>query len=34
MGRMRAFSLARNAVDLVLFCVDFNLRRWLVLAAT
>lgn len=34
MGRMRAFSLARNAVDLVLFCFAFNLRRWLVLAAT
>jgi IS5 family transposase len=30
MGRMRAFSLARNAVDLVLFCFAFNLRRCLV----
>lgn len=31
MGRMRAFSLLRNAVDLSLFCIAFNLRRWLVL---
>jgi len=32
MGRMRAFSLARNAADLTLFCMAFNLRRWLKLA--
>jgi len=28
MGRMRAFSLARNAVDLHLFAIAVNLRRW------
>ncbi|MBL0897403.1 MAG: transposase [Reyranella sp.] len=28
MGRMRAYSLARNAVDLCLFAIAFNLRRW------
>jgi len=28
MGRMRAYSLARNAVDLCLFGIAFNLRRW------
>jgi IS5 family transposase len=32
MGRMRAFSLARNSADLALFCMAFNLRRWLRLA--
>lgn len=32
MGRMRAFSQTRNAVDLILFCIAFNLRRWHVLA--
>jgi len=28
MGRMRAYSLARNVVDLCLFAIAFNLRRW------
>lgn len=28
MGRMRAYSMARNAVDLCLFAIAFNLRRW------
>jgi IS5 family transposase len=32
MSRMRAFGLTRNAVDLTLFCIAFNLRRWHVLA--
>lgn len=32
MGRMRAFSLVRSAVDLTLFTIAFNLRRWQVLA--
>lgn len=32
MGRMRAFGLVRTTIDLVLFCIAFNLRRWLVLA--
>lgn len=27
MGRMRAFTLARNTADLTLFCMAFNLRR-------
>jgi transposase, IS5 family len=34
LGRMRAFSLARNAVDLALFACAYNLRRWRVLATT
>lgn len=34
MGRMRAFSLARNRVDLALFALAYNLRRWRALAAT
>jgi IS5 family transposase len=34
MGRMRAFRLSRNAVDLILFCLAFNLRRWQVIAGT
>jgi transposase, IS5 family len=33
MGRMRAFTQSRNATDLTLFCLAFNLRRWRVLAA-
>jgi IS5 family transposase len=33
LGRMRAFSQLRNAADLTLFCLAFNLRRWRVLAA-
>ncbi len=33
MGRMRAFSLARNAVDLILFCLAFNLKRLMVITA-
>jgi len=33
MGRMRAFTQLRNATDLTLFCLAFNLRRWRVLAA-
>jgi IS5 family transposase len=32
MGRMRAFSLARNHVDLTLFAIAINLRRWAKLA--
>lgn len=32
LGRMRAFTMARNAADLTLFCIAFNLRRWRVLA--
>lgn len=32
--RLRAFSLARNAVDLALFALAYNLRRWRVLAST
>jgi len=34
MGRMRAFSLARNTVDVSLFTLAYNLRRWRVLATT
>ncbi len=33
LGRMRAFTQLRNAADLTLFCLAFNLRRWRVLAA-
>lgn len=33
MGRMRAFTQLRNAVDLTLFCLALNLRRWRALAA-
>jgi len=33
LGRMRAFTQLRNAADLILFCLAFNLRRWRVLAA-
>lgn len=33
LGRMRAFTMARNAADLTLFCIAFNLRRWRALAA-
>jgi IS5 family transposase len=32
LGRMRAFTQTRNAADLTLFCLAFNLRRWRVLA--
>lgn len=32
MGRMRAFSLVRNHVDLMVFAISLNLRRWAVLA--
>ena len=32
MARMRAFSLARNHVDLTLFAIALNLRRWARLA--
>lgn len=32
MGRMRAFSLARNHVDLTVFAIALNLRRWTRLA--
>lgn len=32
LGRMRAFTMARNAADLTLFCIAFNLRRWRALA--
>lgn len=32
MSRMRAFSLARNHVDLALFAIALNLRRWAMLA--
>jgi len=28
LGRMRAFTLARNRVDLTLFAIAFNIRRW------
>jgi IS5 family transposase len=31
LGRMRAFGLARVTVDLVLFCIAYNLRRWVAL---
>lgn len=31
MGRMRSFGLVRSAIDLMLFCIAFNLRRLLVL---
>lgn len=31
LGRMRAFTQMRNAADLTLFCLAFNLRRWRVL---
>ena len=34
MGRMRCFTRARNAVDLTLFAIAFNLRRWRTLALT
>ncbi|MFO1101995.1 MAG: IS5 family transposase [Methylocystis sp.] len=33
LGRMRAFTQLRNAADLTLFRLAFNLRRWRVLAA-
>jgi IS5 family transposase len=33
LGRMRCFTLARNRVDLILFALAFNLRRWRSLAA-
>lgn len=32
LGRMRAFTLLRNTMDLTLFAIAFNLRRWRVLA--
>lgn len=32
MARMRCFTQARNAVDLTLFAIAFNLRRWRTLA--
>jgi transposase, IS5 family len=32
LARLRAFSLARNATDLALFALAYNLRRWRVLA--
>jgi transposase, IS5 family len=32
LARMRAFTLLRNAIDLTLFAIAFNLRRWLTLA--
>lgn len=32
LGRMRAFTLARNRVDLVVFAIALNLRRWARLA--
>lgn len=32
LGRMRAFTLLRNAIDLTLFAIAFNLRRWRMLA--
>lgn len=28
LGRLRAYSMARNSVDLHLFAIAFNLRRW------
>jgi IS5 family transposase len=31
LGRMRAFTLLRNTIDLTLFAIAFNLRRWRVL---
>jgi transposase, IS5 family len=34
LARLRAFSLARNATDLALFALAYNLRRWRVLATT
>lgn len=34
MGRLRAFTAARNQVDLLLFATAFNLRRWRTLQAT
>lgn len=33
LARLRAFTQARNAVDLTLFCLSFNLRRWRALEA-
>lgn len=33
LGRMRSFTQSRNAVDLTLFAIAFNLRRWRALAA-
>lgn len=33
LGRMRAFTQARNRVDVTLFAMAFNLRRWRTLAA-
>lgn len=32
LGRLRAFTLPRNTIDLTLFAIAFNLRRWRVLA--
>jgi len=32
LGRMRAFGLGRATIDLILFCIAFNLRRLAVLA--
>lgn len=32
LGRMRAFTMLRNAIDLTLFAIAFNLKRWRVLA--
>jgi hypothetical protein len=29
---MRAFTLLRNTIDLTLFAIAFNLRRWRALA--
>lgn len=34
LDRMRCFTQARNRVDLTLFAIAFNLRRWRTLAAT
>lgn len=34
LGRMRCFTLARNRVDLILFAIALNLRRWRSLVAT
>jgi IS5 family transposase len=28
LARMRAFTRLRNTIDLALFCLAFNLRRW------
>lgn len=33
LGRMRAFTMNRNRVDLTLFAIAFNLRRWRTLAS-